>query len=39
MMVIDQDYVVDTGELPTSAFATMQLCGLKCEVMLYHAET
>jgi hypothetical protein len=30
--------VVDAAELPTSAFATRLLSGLKCEVVLHHAE-
>jgi hypothetical protein len=38
LMALDQDYVVDATELPTSAFATRPLSGLKCEVKLYHAE-
>jgi hypothetical protein len=37
-MVPDQDYVMDAAELPTSAFATRALSGLKCEVVLHHAE-
>jgi hypothetical protein len=37
-MAVDQDYVVDAAELPASAFATRLLSGLKCEVMLHHAE-
>jgi hypothetical protein len=37
-MVLDQDYVVDTAELPTSAFATRPLSGLRCEIMLHHTE-
>jgi hypothetical protein len=37
VIVLDQDYVVDAAELPTSAFATRPLSGLKCEVMLHHA--
>jgi hypothetical protein len=31
---LGQDYVVDTAQLPTSAFATRQ----RCEVLLHHAE-
>jgi hypothetical protein len=38
LMVLDQDYVVDAAVLPTSTFATRQLSGLKCEVMLHHVE-
>jgi hypothetical protein len=37
-MILDQDHVVDAAELPTSAFAFRQLSGLKCEVVLHHAE-
>jgi hypothetical protein len=37
-VALDQDYAVDVAELPTSAFATRPLSGLKCEVMLHHAE-
>jgi hypothetical protein len=37
-MALDHDYVVHAAELPTSAFATRPLSGLKCEVMLHHAE-
>lgn len=37
-MALDQDCVVDAAELPTSAFATKPLSGLKCELMLHHAE-
>jgi hypothetical protein len=36
-MALDQDHVVDAAELPTSAFATKPLSGLKCEVVLHHA--
>jgi hypothetical protein len=38
-MVPDHDYVVDAAELPTSAFSPRLLSGLKCEVVLHHAET
>jgi hypothetical protein len=38
LMALDQDYVVDAAELPTSAFSTRPLSGLKCEVVLHHAE-
>jgi hypothetical protein len=38
-MALDQNYAVDAAELPTSAFATTSLSGLKCEVMIRHAET
>jgi hypothetical protein len=38
-MALHQDYVVDAAELPTSAFVTRPLPGLKGEVMLHHAET
>jgi hypothetical protein len=38
-MVLDQYYVVDAISLPTSAFATVPLSGLKCEVVLHHIET
>jgi hypothetical protein len=38
LMAVDHDYMVDVAELPTSAFATRLLSGLKCEVMLHHAE-
>jgi hypothetical protein len=38
MMALDQDYVEDAAELPTSAFATRPLSGLKCEFVLHHAE-
>jgi hypothetical protein len=37
-MTLDQDYVADAAQLPTSAFATRPLSGLKCEVMLHHSE-
>jgi hypothetical protein len=37
-MVLDQDYVVDAAELPTFAFTTRPLSGLKSEVMLHYAE-
>jgi hypothetical protein len=38
LMSLDLDYVVAAAELPTSAFATRPLSGLKCEVVLHHAE-
>jgi hypothetical protein len=38
LMALDQDFVVDAAELPTSTFAARPLSGLKCEVMLHHAE-
>jgi hypothetical protein len=38
LMALDQGYVADTAELPTSVFATRQLSRLKCEVKLHHAE-
>jgi hypothetical protein len=38
-MVLDQDCVVDAAELPTFAFATRPLSGLKCEVVHHHAES
>jgi hypothetical protein len=34
----NQDYVVNAAELPTSAFVTRLLSGIKCEVVLHHAE-
>jgi hypothetical protein len=37
-MALDQDYVVDAAEIPTSAHTTRLLSGLKCEVMLHDAE-
>jgi hypothetical protein len=37
-MAVYLDHVVDGAELPTCAFATRLLSGLKCEVMLHHAE-
>jgi hypothetical protein len=37
-MALDQDYVVDSAQLSISAFATKLLSGLKCEVMVHHAE-
>jgi hypothetical protein len=36
--VLEQDYVVDVAELPISAFATRPMSGLKCDVVLHHAE-
>jgi hypothetical protein len=38
-MVLHQDYVVDAAELHISAYATRPLFGLKCEVMVHHAES
>jgi hypothetical protein len=38
LMALDQDYVVDAAELPTSAYAIRPLSGLKCEVVLHHAD-
>jgi hypothetical protein len=37
-MALDRDYVVDAAELLASSFATRLLSGLKCEVMIHHAE-
>jgi hypothetical protein len=38
-MALGQEYLVDASQLPTSAFATSPpLPGLKCEVLLHHAE-
>jgi hypothetical protein len=37
LMALDQDYVVDVAEFPTSAFTIRPLSGLKCEVVLHHA--
>jgi hypothetical protein len=34
LMALGQDYVVDAAELPTSAFTTRSLSGLKCEASL-----
>jgi hypothetical protein len=38
LMVLHQDHSVDAAGLPTSAFATRPLSGLKCEVMLVLAQ-
>jgi hypothetical protein len=38
LMAQDQDYVVGATELPTSAFATWLLSGMKGVVMLHHTE-
>jgi hypothetical protein len=37
-MALQQDNVVDASETHTSALATRSLSGLKCEVVLHHAE-
>jgi hypothetical protein len=37
-MTLDQDYVEDAAELPTSAFASRPLSGLKCQIVFHHAE-
>jgi hypothetical protein len=37
-MALHQDYVVDAAELPTSAYATGPLSGIKREVPPHHAE-
>jgi hypothetical protein len=37
-MALNQDFVVDAAELPTSTFATRPLPGLKCEVTPHDAE-
>jgi hypothetical protein len=39
LVALDQDYVVDAAGLPTYTFAARPLSGLKCEVVLHHAET
>lgn len=38
LMMLDQDYVVDAVELPTSVSATRLLFGLKREVVFHHAK-
>jgi hypothetical protein len=38
LMVLDQVYVVDAAELPTSEFATRPLSRLKCDFVLHQAE-
>jgi hypothetical protein len=37
-MALDQDCVVDAAEVPTYAFATRLLSGMRCGVVPHHAE-
>jgi hypothetical protein len=38
LKALDQDYMVDAAEFPTSTFATRLSSGLTCENMLHHAD-